>query len=48
MACEVLAGQEEAIVDSWRAIIGGQEHRVRGLFAPTANPTRRTKAAVRQ
>ncbi|MBV8779446.1 MAG: protogloblin ApPgb [Alphaproteobacteria bacterium] len=48
MAGEVLAGQEEALVDSWRAIIG--EHRYLGkwFFGPDGKPDEAYKAAVKK
>jgi hypothetical protein len=38
MAAEVLAGQEEAMVDSWRSMIGEHEHLAKWFFGPDGKP----------
>jgi hypothetical protein len=48
MAGEVLAGQEEAMVDSWRAIIGQQPHLAKWFFGPDGKPDEAYKAAVKK
>jgi hypothetical protein len=48
MAGEVLAGQEEAVVDSWRAIIGNHEHLAKWFFGPDGSPDEAYKAAVKK
>ena len=48
MVGDVLAGQEEAMVDSWRAIIGKQEHLAKWFFGPDGKPDEAYKAAVRR
>ena len=48
MVGDVLAGQEEAIVDSWRAIIGQQEHLAKWFFGPDGKPDEAYRAAVRR
>ena len=48
LAGDVLAGQEEAMVDSWRAIIGKQEHLAKWFFGPDGKPDETYKAAVRK
>jgi hypothetical protein len=47
MAAEVLAGQEEAMVDSWRAIIGNHPFLAKWFFGPDGNPDEAYKAAVK-
>ncbi len=48
MAAEVLAGQEEAMVDSWRAIIAQQPHLAKWFFGPNREPDEDYKAAVKK
>jgi hypothetical protein len=48
MAGEVLAGQEEAMVDGWRAIIGNHEHLTKWFFGPDGAPDEDYKAAVKK
>lgn len=48
MVAEVLAGQEEAMVDSWRSVIGGHEHLARWFFGPDGKPDEAYKAAVKR
>ena len=48
MAAEVLGGQEEAMVDSWRAIIGEHEHLAKWFFGPDGKPDEAYKAAVKK
>lgn len=48
MAAEVLAGQEEAMVDSWRSIIGEHEHLAKWFFGPDGKPDEAYKAAVKK
>lgn len=48
MAGEVLSGQEEAMVDSWRAIIGQQPHLAKWFFGPDGKPDEAYKAAVKK
>src|SRR5579885_1222730 len=48
MAAEVLAGQEEAMVDSWRAIIAQQPHLAKWFFGPNGEPDEDYKAAVKK
>lgn len=48
MAGEVLAGQEEAMVDSWRSIIGEHEHLAKWFFGPDSKPDEAYKAAVKR
>jgi hypothetical protein len=48
MAGEVLAGQEEAMVDSWRAIIGDHPFLAKWFFGPDGKPDERYKAAVKK
>jgi hypothetical protein len=48
MAAEVLAGQEEAMVDSWRSIIGEHEHLAKWFFGPDGTPDEAYKAAVKK
>ena len=48
MAAEVLAGQEEAMVDSWRSIIGAHEHLAKWFFGPDGKPDEVYKAAVKK
>jgi len=48
MAAEVLAGQEEAMVDSWRSIIGEHEHLAKWFFGPEGKPDEAYKAAVKK
>jgi hypothetical protein len=48
MAGEVLAGQEEAMVDSWRAIIGEHDHLAKWFFGPDGKPDEAYKAAVKR
>jgi hypothetical protein len=40
MAGEVLAGQEEAMVDTWRSIIGEHEHLAKWFFGPDGEARR--------
>jgi hypothetical protein len=47
MAAVVLAGQEEAMVDSWRAIIGDHPFLAKWFFGPDGNPDEAYKAAVK-
>ncbi|MBV8589117.1 MAG: protogloblin ApPgb [Acetobacteraceae bacterium] len=47
MAGEVLSGQEEALVDSWRSVIGEHEHLARWFFGPDGKPDEAYKAAVK-
>jgi hypothetical protein len=46
MAGEVLAGQEEAMVNSWREIIGHHEHLAKWFFGLDGKPDEFYKAAV--
>lgn len=46
-AGEILAADAEALVDSWRAIIGSQEHLARWFFGSDGIPDERYKAAVK-
>ena len=46
-AGEILATDAEALVDSWRAIIGSREHLARWFFGPDGTPDERYKAAVK-
>jgi len=48
MAGEVLAGQEEAMVDAWRARIGEHPHLARWFFGPDGKPDEAYKAAVKK
>lgn len=48
MAGEVLAGQEEAMVDSWRAIIGNHPFLAKWFFGPDGKPDEAYKAAVKK
>ena len=48
MAAEVLAGQEEAMVDSWRAIIGNHPFLAKWFFGPDGNPDEVYKVAVKK
>jgi hypothetical protein len=48
MAGEVLAGQEEAMVDSWRAIIGHHSFLAKWFFAPDGKPDEAYKAAIKK
>ena len=48
MAGEVLAGQEEGMVDSWRSIIGEHEHLAKWFFGPDGKPDEAYKAAVKK
>src|SRR6516162_2761167 len=48
MAAEVLAGQEEAMVNSWRSIIGEHEHLAKWFFGPDGKPDEAYKAAVKK
>src|SRR5215831_4509666 len=48
MAAEVLAGQEEAMVDSWRAIIGDHPFLAKWFFGPDGKPDEAYKAAVKK
>jgi hypothetical protein len=48
MAGKVLVGQEEAMVDSWRSIIGEHEHLAKWFFGPDGKPDEAYKAAVKQ
>jgi hypothetical protein len=48
MAGEVLAGQEEAMVDSWRAIIGDHPFLTKWFFGPDGKPNEAYKAAVKK
>ena len=48
MAAEVLAGQEEAMVDSWRSIIGAHEHLAKWFFGPDGKPDEAYKATVKK
>jgi len=48
MAGEVLAGQEEAMVDSWRSVIGEHEHLAKWFFGPDGKPDETDKAAVKK
>ena len=48
MAGEALSGQEEAMVDAWRSIIGKHEHLAKWFFAPDGRPDEAYKAAVKR
>jgi Protoglobin len=48
VAGEVLAGQEEAMVDSWRAIISDHPFLAKWFFGADGKPDERYKAAVKQ
>jgi hypothetical protein len=48
MAAEVLAGQEEAMVDSWSSMIGEHEHLAKWFFGPDGKPDETYKAAVKK
>jgi Protoglobin len=48
MAGAVLAGQEEAMVDSWRSLIGAHEHLAKWFFSPDGKPDEAYKAAVKR
>ena len=48
MAAEVLAGQEEAMVDGWRSVIGEHEHLAKWFFGPDGKPDETYKAAVKK
>jgi hypothetical protein len=48
MAGEVLSGQEEALVDSWRSAIGEHEHLAKWFFGPDGKPDETYKAAVKR
>jgi hypothetical protein len=48
MAGEVLAGQEEAMVDSWRPIIGNHPFLAKWFFGPDGKPDEAYKAAVKK
>ena len=48
MATDVLAGQEEAMVDSWRAIIAGHPFLAKWFFGPDGQPDEAYKAAVKK
>jgi hypothetical protein len=48
MAGEVLAGQEEAMVDSWRSIIGERPFLAKWFFSPDGKPDEAYKAAVKK
>ena len=48
MAGEALAGQEEAMVDSWRARIGEHHHLAKWFCGPDGTPDEAYKAAVKK
>ena len=48
LAGDVLAGQEEAMVDSWRAVIGKHEHLAKWFLGPDGKPDDAYKAAVKK
>ena len=48
MAADVLAGQEEVMVDSWRAIIGAHPFLAKWFFGPDGKPDEAYKAAVKK
>jgi hypothetical protein len=48
MAGEVLAGQEEVMVDSWRAIIGEHPFLAKWFFGPDGKPDEAYKSAVKK
>jgi hypothetical protein len=48
IAGEVLAGQEEAMVDSWRAIIGDHPFLAKWFWGPDGKPDEEYKAAVKK
>lgn len=48
MAGEVLAGQEEAMVDSWRAIIGNHPFLAKWFFGSDGQPDEAYKADVKK
>lgn len=48
LAGKVLAGQEEAMVDTWRARIGQQPHLAKWFFGPDGKPDEDYKAAVKK
>jgi hypothetical protein len=47
MAGAALAGQEEAMVDAWRARIGGHHHLAKWFFGPDGTPDEAYKATVK-
>ena len=48
LAGQVLAGQEEAMVDSWRGIIGDHLFLAKWFFGPDGKPDEAYKAAVKK
>ena len=48
IAAEVLAGQEEAMVDSWRAIIGDHPFLAKWFWGPDGKPDEAYKSAVKK
>lgn len=46
-AGEILAPHAEAMVDSWRSVIGGQEHLAKWFHGPDGKPDDTYKAAVK-
>ena len=48
VAAEVLAGQEEAMVDRWRAIIGDHPFLAKWFWGPDGKPDEAYKAAVKK
>jgi hypothetical protein len=48
MAATVLRGQEEAMVDNWRAVIGKHEYLAKWFFGPDGKPDEAYKAAVKK
>ena len=48
VAAEVLAGQEEAMVDRWRAIIGDHPFLAKWFWGPDGKPDEVYKAAVKK
>jgi hypothetical protein len=48
LAGQVLAGQEEAMVDNWRGIIGDHPFLAKWFFGPDGKPDEAYKAAVKK
>jgi hypothetical protein len=48
MAGDVLAGQEEAMVDAWRGIIAANQYLAKWFFGPDDKPDEEYKAAVKR
>jgi hypothetical protein len=48
IAGDILEPQAEAVVDSWRKVIGAQPHLAKWFFGPDGKPDERYKAAVKK